>query len=377
MERAPRARLPDAPLHRGAEAGALRPRERPGGEGEPRGPQAPPRCGRWSSRPERRRTALRAPEPVDAETAKKLQALGYLTGTARDDGGARPDPKDAIGSLVKLQSAAELHQAGRSAEAVPLLLEVLAANPRLVDGWEILASALEKLGRLDEALAGAEEDGRPLAAGTIELRRRRCGARAEGGPPRRGPPPRGARARPRRPPGVRRPREGRDPGREARRGSRGRRRGAREDGLARGRGPPRPQGGGPRAGGEARRGGRGVPARARGVPPEHRGALGSRDRRGLARRPDRSRAPRRGDGEDGPDRGGLPGRLRQPPELRAGRPKRGGSSRRGDAPSRSTRASRARRAPAGSAREPADGRARQRVSPPLRRPASIPDLPIA
>lgn len=106
---------------------------------------------------ERRRTALRAPEPVDAETAKKLQALGYLTGTARDDGGARPDPKDAIGSLVKLQSAAELHQAGRSAEAVPILLEVLATNPRLVDGWEIIANALEKLGRLDEALAALKK----------------------------------------------------------------------------------------------------------------------------------------------------------------------------------------------------------------------------
>lgn len=101
---------------------------------------------------ERRRTALKAPEPEDAETAKKLQALGYLTGTPRDEGGARPDPKDAIGSLVRLQSATELHQAGRSAEAVPILLEVLAANPRLVDGWEVLASALEKLGRMDEAL---------------------------------------------------------------------------------------------------------------------------------------------------------------------------------------------------------------------------------
>ena len=102
---------------------------------------------------ERRRTALKAPEAVDAETAKKLQALGYLTGTARDDGGARPDPKDAIGSLVKLQTATELHQAGKSAEAVPILREVLAENPRLVDGWEVLANALEKLGRMDEALA--------------------------------------------------------------------------------------------------------------------------------------------------------------------------------------------------------------------------------
>jgi len=106
---------------------------------------------------ERRRTALRAPAPVDAETAKKLQSLGYLTGTPSDDGGPRPDPKDAIGSLVRLQAATELHTSGRSAEAVPILLEVLAANPRLVDGWEVLASALEKQGRMEEALSALKK----------------------------------------------------------------------------------------------------------------------------------------------------------------------------------------------------------------------------
>ena len=106
---------------------------------------------------ERRRTPLRAPEAVDAEAAKKLQALGYLTGTARDDGGARPDPKEAIGSLTTLQTATRLHEAGRSAEAVPLLQEVLCANPRLVDGWEVLASAHERLGRMDEALAALKK----------------------------------------------------------------------------------------------------------------------------------------------------------------------------------------------------------------------------
>ena len=89
--------------------------------------------------------------------AKKLQALGYLTGTARDDGGARPDPKEAIGSLTTLQTATRLHEAGRSAEALPLLLEVLEANPRLVDGWEVLASAYERLGRMDEALAALKK----------------------------------------------------------------------------------------------------------------------------------------------------------------------------------------------------------------------------
>ncbi len=101
---------------------------------------------------ERRRTALRAPAPVDAETAGKLKSLGYLTGTPQDDGGARPDPKDVIGSFSRLEAALTHHQEGRSAEAVPILLEVLSTNPRLVDAWEALAWAYERLGRMDEAL---------------------------------------------------------------------------------------------------------------------------------------------------------------------------------------------------------------------------------
>ncbi len=116
-------------------------------------PRKPPELRAMVVETERRRTALRAPAPADTETARKLQALGYLTGSARDEGGARPDPKEVIGTLVTLQRAVELHQAGRSAEALPLLHDVLAANPRLVDGWEVLANALERLGRKDEALA--------------------------------------------------------------------------------------------------------------------------------------------------------------------------------------------------------------------------------
>ncbi len=120
-------------------------------------PTRPPELRSMVVETERRRTPLRAPEAVDAEAAKKLQALGYLTGTARDDGGVRPDPKEAIGSLTTLQAATRLHEAGRSAEALPLLLKVLEANPRLVDGWEVLASAFERLGRMDEALAALKK----------------------------------------------------------------------------------------------------------------------------------------------------------------------------------------------------------------------------
>jgi len=115
--------------------------------------QKPPELRSMVAETERRRTALRAPSAIDPEQAKKLRSLGYLTGSASETGGPLPDPKDAIGSLVELQRAAELQDAGRSAEAIPILLGLLKTNPRLIDGWEILSSALERLGRMDEALA--------------------------------------------------------------------------------------------------------------------------------------------------------------------------------------------------------------------------------
>ncbi|HEX7616696.1 MAG TPA: sulfatase-like hydrolase/transferase [Thermoanaerobaculia bacterium] len=113
----------------------------------------PPELRSMVAESERRRTALRSPSAIDSEQAKKLQSLGYLTGAASDAGGPLPDPKAAIGSLVELQRAVELHQAGRSAEAIPMLTGLLKANPRLIDGWEILSAALERQGRMDEALS--------------------------------------------------------------------------------------------------------------------------------------------------------------------------------------------------------------------------------
>ncbi len=106
---------------------------------------------------EKRRTALKPPAPIDSEQAKKLQSLGYLTGSSPETGGPLPDPKDVIGGMVRLQAAVELHQAGKSREAIPLLREILQANPRLVDAWEILASALEHEGLMEEALAAQKK----------------------------------------------------------------------------------------------------------------------------------------------------------------------------------------------------------------------------
>src|SRR5205823_3151697 len=57
------------------------------------------------------------------------------------------DPKDRIGEIAELTRAAG---AGDD-QAVPLLRALLSRNPRLADARDMLASALERLGRSEEA----------------------------------------------------------------------------------------------------------------------------------------------------------------------------------------------------------------------------------
>ncbi len=107
---------------------------------------------------ERRRIPFRGPGPVDAEQAKKLAALGYIGSrppSEAEGAGARPDPKDVIGTLEPLREGLGYLQSGRPAEAAAALRKLLAANPRVRDAWELLAQAELQLGRGDEAIAAA------------------------------------------------------------------------------------------------------------------------------------------------------------------------------------------------------------------------------
>jgi len=102
---------------------------------------------------EKLRSPFRAPADVDPEHAKKLASLGYLSMTTAGGSEVRPDPKDEIGSLEKLKEGLGHLQADRPAEAVAALQQLLERNPRVLDAWELLAQALARLGRPDEALA--------------------------------------------------------------------------------------------------------------------------------------------------------------------------------------------------------------------------------
>ncbi|MES1245272.1 MAG: sulfatase-like hydrolase/transferase [Acidobacteriota bacterium] len=100
---------------------------------------------------------LAAPSAVDEETAAKLASLGYLGSSVKAGDGPLPDPKAKIHTLDDFGRALSLAGAQRYAEAVPLFQQLVRDNPLMLDSWESLGQALQKLGRHDEALAAYEE----------------------------------------------------------------------------------------------------------------------------------------------------------------------------------------------------------------------------
>jgi choline-sulfatase len=102
-----------------------------------------------------------APERVDAEEAKKLAALGYVSGGSDASNGPLPDPKDVIGQLATLKSA----------HSIDDLQRLLAANPRWSDVREQLGAELGRAGDHVGAARVFEEGIRtaPRLAGTFAL----------------------------------------------------------------------------------------------------------------------------------------------------------------------------------------------------------------
>lgn len=95
---------------------------------------------------------LAAPSAVSEEEASRLAALGYLGGASITSGGDLPDPKDRIADLEKFGRAGQLFRGGDAAAAIPLLREVVTANPNFADAWTLLAKAHEQAGRPREAI---------------------------------------------------------------------------------------------------------------------------------------------------------------------------------------------------------------------------------
>lgn len=100
---------------------------------------------------------LRPPAAEDAETERQLAALGYLGTAAVTAEGPLPDPKTRLHVLRDYGAALASLTGRRFGDAVARFEELTAANPFMVDAWEQLGVALQRLGRREEALAAYRE----------------------------------------------------------------------------------------------------------------------------------------------------------------------------------------------------------------------------
>ncbi len=102
-------------------------------------------------------TPLKAPAQADEETARKLASLGYLGTATAAANGPLPDPKAHVHTIQDF--AVGLHFVAQQdyPHAVPVFERLLAENPRMVDGWENLGEALQRMGRYPEAYAALQK----------------------------------------------------------------------------------------------------------------------------------------------------------------------------------------------------------------------------
>jgi arylsulfatase A-like enzyme len=100
--------------------------------------------------------AAHQPAQMDADTAEKLEALGYVAGgfSARHlEERPRGDPKDKIGLYNLLKQAGGASAAGRVEEAIAKARQALAEDPEILEAHMLLGNFLRKAGRAPEALA--------------------------------------------------------------------------------------------------------------------------------------------------------------------------------------------------------------------------------
>jgi tetratricopeptide (TPR) repeat protein len=97
-----------------------------------------------------------APQALDAETAERLEALGYVGGavSARHfEDRPRGDPKDKIHLYNLLKKASTASAEGRYEEAIATARQALAEDGQILEGHMLLGNFLSKSGRREEAIA--------------------------------------------------------------------------------------------------------------------------------------------------------------------------------------------------------------------------------
>ena len=119
---------------------------------------------------------------VSTEEQKRLEALGYLSGSAgeAETYGPEDDPKNLVALDGKLHEVINLFHRDRLAEAEALAREVVEARPSMALGWTYLSQVLLEDGRLDEAIPVMRE-ARERGAASPALTRQLALSLAEAG----------------------------------------------------------------------------------------------------------------------------------------------------------------------------------------------------
>ncbi|HEX7182007.1 MAG TPA: sulfatase-like hydrolase/transferase [Thermoanaerobaculia bacterium] len=100
---------------------------------------------------------LAAPDHVDAETAKKLAALGYAASPRRDTGGLLPDPRTKRHVLRDMQAAKRAVSESRYEEGAEMMRRALRDTPDMLDAWVFIGLCMDRLERPQEALAAYQK----------------------------------------------------------------------------------------------------------------------------------------------------------------------------------------------------------------------------
>src|SRR5262249_40903685 len=112
------------------------------------------------------------PVEADAEQAKKLASLGYVTATSPDArAAALPDPKDRIALLDGRPDFQKFPSRKDDAGLVAACREFLRKVPAALDAWRILADTLDRQGKHEEAIRALKDGLAASSATTVpELR---------------------------------------------------------------------------------------------------------------------------------------------------------------------------------------------------------------
>lgn len=111
---------------------------------------------------------LPAPSDIDPETARKLEALGYISGGVNASEGPLADPKSRLHVLADLGRGSLLSRNGKHVEAAEVFRRVLEEEPGMRFAYQQLGSALQKTGDRRGALEALLEALR-LSGGTAEI----------------------------------------------------------------------------------------------------------------------------------------------------------------------------------------------------------------